>query len=279
MMRAAVLFVLSLLMVQLLPASGAAQAEGGAPVDDARVAAQRLWEQAVAAKGGRERLYAVRNFMVSSNSRYGSSPRPDVAAGVAEENLYVLPGKWWSFQDYRPGKMGYSLDVLDFERDIWWHTGPGKRVPLTPRADVRREIFENFKGRFHQAQLIYLMETQAVKPEILRARTAHDGLKKVDVVETLVDGSRVDFYLDRKTHLPSRIVMDIPGTRSNGRMDYSCRLGDYLEVNSIQMPQRVDCLDKESRMTYRFNVPYDEAVFERPPTPDMSAGAWKAPAN
>ncbi|HEY0005398.1 MAG TPA: hypothetical protein VGB17_11365 [Pyrinomonadaceae bacterium] len=280
-MKTFAVLALSLSLTLLsLPGLCAAQAFKGknVPDDKSRLKAQRLWEQAIAAKGGRERLYAVSNFVVSSKSSFGLSPRPDVMAGVKEENLYVLPGKWWSFSDYRPGKMGYSIDVLDFERSTWWHTSPGKKVPLSPRPEVRQDVFNNFKERFRQAQFIYLMETQWVKPTIVGARTEREGLRKMDVVETLIDGVRVDFYLDRQTHLPRKIATDFPGVRTGGKMDYTCRLDDYVEINGLRMPQKVDCLDKNNRTAYQFNVPYNAAIFEHPPTPDMSAEAWKISA-
>ena len=246
--------------------------------------AERLWEQALAAKGGRERLYAVRNFVVSSTSRFRSSPRPDVAAGLTEESLYVLPGKWWSFSDYRPGKMGYHIDVLDFDRERRWYASPGKSVPLPSRPDVDKAVFEDFRYRFRQAQFLYLSETKWAKPTFTGARTESIGGKKFEVIETIIDDQRsvrADFYLDRETHLPARIVIDSRAARGSGKgsMDYVCRLDDYANVGGIQMPQIVNCGDKENQTTYQFNVDYDEAIFERPPTSaDAKPDAWRVTA-
>jgi hypothetical protein len=55
-----------------------------------------VWEQAIAAKGGRERLYAVRNILESyKNKRF-----------VA---LYVFPDKFWRWADDRPTPLGIYI--------------------------------------------------------------------------------------------------------------------------------------------------------------------------
>lgn len=303
-MRAFVLFLLLLLTLLASVVFCSPKVSSGANLTDnaSRLQAERLWEQAIAAKGGRERLYAIRNFVVSSKSRFRLSPRPDVAVGIAEASLYILPGKWWNFVDYRPGKMGYSINVLDFDRAIWWTASPGKKVPLLSRPDLDKALIEGFRYRFRQAQFLYLLETKWTKPTLVGARTDSIGLNQYDVVETVIaeremrrlvkEGStkqlkveviddesevRSDFYLDRKTHLPMRIVIDSRAARGSGKgaMDDICSLGDYAEVDGIQMPGKVNCGDKENRTSYQFNVDYNERIFERPPTPDMKTDAWR----
>lgn len=302
-MRAFVLFLLALLtlmcpFVFCLPNSHAVNlTDHGSLLE-----ADKLWEQAIAAKGGRQRLYDIGNFVVSSKSRFRSSPLPDVAVGITEESLYVLPGKWWNFFDYRPGKMGYRINVLDFDRSIWWTASPGKKVPLPSRPDLNKAVLEGFRNRFRQAQFLYLLETKWAKPTLVGARTDSIGFNKYDVVETVIaeremrqlvkEGStkrlnleviddegevRADFYLDRKTHLPVRIVTDSRAVRGSGKgaPDDSCILDDYAEVGGIQMPRMVNCGDKENRTSYQFNVDYNESIFEHPPTPDMKPDAWR----
>ena len=59
----------------------------------------------MAAKGGRDRLRAIRNFVVTSRQEFSRSPRPEVAVYEARERLAVLPDKLWEYTDYRPGLM------------------------------------------------------------------------------------------------------------------------------------------------------------------------------
>ena len=299
-MRAFIVFLLALLpllgpFVFCLPNSPAV-------ANGSLLEAEKLWEQAIAAKGGRERLYAIGNFVVSSKSRFRSSPRPDVAVGITEESLYVLPGKWWNFFDYRPGKMGYRINVLNFDRSIWWTVSSGKKVPIPSRPDLDKAFLEDFRYRFRQAQFLYLLETKWIKPTLVGARTDSIGFNKYDVVETLIaerqmrrlvqEAStkrlklevidderevRADFYLDRKTHLPVRIVTDSRAARGSGKgaMDDTCSLDDYAEVGGIQMPGIVNCGYKENRTSYQFNVDYNESIFEHPPTRDLKPDAWR----
>jgi hypothetical protein len=246
---------------------------GANPPADVRAQAERLWEQAVEAKGGRARLRAVRNFVAASNSRYQRSPRPDVAAGISEESLYVLPGRWWSFWDYRPGRLGYGVNVFDFDKQVGWLSSDGRQASRLDRQD----IFDDFLYRFRRAQFVYLLETESVKPTPVNARTAYIGFKKFDVVETTVDGARVDFYLDRETHLPVRIMTGAtPGARRSGRLNYGIDLGDYAEIEGVRMPQKVNWADASNRTTYRFNVEYRAGLFERPPAPGSESNGWAA---
>src|SRR5688500_13844780 len=101
-------------------------AAGGQSPAAARAQAEALWEQAVAAKGGRERLRSVRSFVVASSSRYERSPRPDVAAGISTESLFVLPGRWWSVWDYRPGKLGHGVNLFDFDKGVGFLSSNGR---------------------------------------------------------------------------------------------------------------------------------------------------------
>lgn len=273
-MKAFAIFTLGLIFTLAVSGWRAAQATAETR-EQVRQEAEKLWEQAVTAKGGRERLYGVRNFVVSSNSRYGQSPRADVATGIVEENLYVLPGKWWSFRDYRPGKLGYGVNLLDFERNTGWISSGGR----PPVPVERRDLFDDFKYRFRQAQFIYLLETETVKPTLIKARSAFVGFKKFDVIETTIDGARVDFYLDRKTHLPVRIVTGAtPGARATGKLNYTVRLDDYIDIDGIRMPQKVSYGDADNRTTYHINVAYNQRLFERPPTSDMGRESWKESA-
>ncbi len=304
-MRAIVVFVFPFVMLLSPLVFCAAQTPTLANLadDGSRQEAERLWEQAITAKGGRERLYAIRNFVVSSNSRFRFSPRPDVAERIREESLYVLPGKWWNFEDYRPGKMGYRINVLDFDLAIRWTTGPGRKIPQPPTQDLDKAVLEDFRYRFRQAQFLYLLETRWAKPTLVDARSDSIGPNKFDVVETVIAKRemrrgvlerssrrlqaevidderevRADVYLDRKTHLPVRIAIDVKAARGSGKgeMDYVCRLDDYVDIGGIQMPQRVNCGDEENRTSYQFNVDYNESIFEHPPTQDMKPDAWRA---
>lgn len=103
------------------------------------------------------------------------------------------------------------------------------------------------------AQLSYLMETDWVQPEPVRAvRTRFEGMKGI-LLETRVGQDRVDYYLDGKTHLPV-VIMWPKGFRMY-------RLAGYAEVSGIQLPHRVlhrDAADVEQGgPTFQFRVRYE----------------------
>ncbi|MER3453502.1 MAG: hypothetical protein C4344_07780 [Acidimicrobiia bacterium] len=93
----------------------------------------------------------------------------------------------------------------------------------------------------------------------------------MDIVQTVVDGERVDFYLDRESHLPLKI--SFPAADERGT--YYVTFSDYREVDGIQMPRRVSYMGGGWILTnYQLNVAYDEAIFERPPSIEAGPEAW-----
>ena len=105
------------------------------------------------------------------------------------------------------------------------------------------------------------------------------------MIETEVGQLRLDFYLDRKTHLPVKVVTEgnpgMPGM--SRRMDLMVTFEDYLEVDGIQMPRRitrqplltrVERRDTE-RARYRFNVTFDEEIFNHPISKKAKSKDWE----
>jgi len=248
--------------------------------------ANALWDLAISAKGGREKLHSVRSLVVSSRSRNLGGPK-DIP-GDHTVSLFVLPDKLWQWIDSRPGAFGLNISVLDFGRAVGWElsdrwdsarpitTKPSQFNPSDPAYDSKADSkYRSIRERFLEDQLVYLMETKFLKPTLVGARKAKVGSRKVDVIEGVVDRERVEFYLDPKSHLPLRIVFI---TRLESGRDFVdvIHLADYAEVGGIQMPHRVSwASDEDNRTTYQINVDYDPAIFERPPRTDMGPEAWK----
>jgi hypothetical protein len=51
----------------------------------------------------------------------------------------------------------------------------------------------------------------------------------------------------------------------------SALLSEYADVDGIQMPHKIEDIPQR----YRFNVDYDEALFEVPPTVEAGPEAWR----
>jgi hypothetical protein len=127
--------------------------------------------------------------------------------------------------DYRPGWMGESGSVLDIAH---------YRVIGMP---IHRPV-HGLYDRLQRAE--------------------------VDIVETRVGDERVDFWIDRVSHLPVRVASFRVVRAGSPPFEQIYRLGDYAPLEAIQMAGKVrtgdDTTDKVST-TFRFNVEYDDAVF------------------
>src|SRR6185369_389422 len=236
---------------------------------DDRESAERLWEQAIAAKGGRERLYSINNLQLSINEKQWAGLR---RASFIIEALYVFPEKYWEWSDQRPMIFGLTITMENWEQGIHWgYIQRGKD------KGSLGQVQEGYLGRMSymiNRQLDYLMETRWVKPIPVSVERGKVGGHPVDIIHTVIKefpqgAERISFVLDRKSHLALQVIYH---TITFGQ-EYSggLRLSDYTEVNGIQMPTKVDGF----KTSYQFNVEYDQRVFEQPPSPEAGLAAWK----
>jgi len=267
--------MMALLMVSSVWANGFSQE--GKPVqseEDNRREAERIWELAIAAKGGRERLHAVTNLQISTRDKYWYTIFKRVP--YIEEGLYVFPGKYWQWHDERETIFGFSLRVYNHERDLYLsyldHGGGGS---------ISRP-FDYVRGRsglitLYDIQLRYLMETKWVKPIPIRVEKTKLGRESVYLVQTIVKGyptrdgkdeERIGFALDQKTYLPLKVNHYVI---SSGKVfSGGIRLTDYKEVSGIQMPAKVSGL----KTSYQINVEYDDQIFTRGPNVEAGIKQW-----
>ena len=260
------------------------------PDDSNRQRAQMLWEEAIRAKGGRERLHSINSFVISStidafliDPGFGSYTKAGHTDSEAER-LYAMPGKAWLYE-YTPSfSVSLEATVINVERNLCLVTlapiGPARSVPGLSEC-----VPTIWPERLIQDPVLYLMETKWVRPVPVRTRTEGKGKKQQDVIETVVGELHVDFYLDRKTKLPVKLItQEYHGDpRMPRRMDLMVTLEDYVEVDGIQMPRRVireplltqvQRRDTE-RAKYRFNVTYDEEIFNHPVSRKAKLKDWE----
>src|SRR5689334_21700927 len=164
---------------------------------DDRSPAETLWDQAIAAKGGRDRLNGIQSFAIKERARFDKPARPDMAVGQVEQIVVQLPDLWWSFSDYRPGKMGYCVRVVNTTTGRHWATSGGAASKTAPDRSTGE--------RLRRFEYVYFLETRWLQPTPLRASRAQLGRHPVDRVETAIDDQPVLFDLDVESHLPVRI--------------------------------------------------------------------------
>ncbi len=216
--------------------------------------AKQLWEMAIAAKGGRDKLDQVRSLMTSNKT------------GTTVDFM-VFPDFYFSWFDASPSKFGLLVEMFNFKRDNGYVLLGGK-VFIDKTLDPKL-------SRFLEPQLYYLLETRWFKPEILRASKATIGAKRVDQVEVMVEEAGTPFrcgvFLDEKTHLPLRIGFY---SNSSARMFKWVDLDEYQEVAGIKVPTRISGDNgKWSPIAVEINVDYEPDFFNH--NPDLKAGPYQ----
>lgn len=240
---------------------------------DERRSAVMLWADAVAAKGGRARLAAIHSFAIREKTVYRKPTLPEMATGKDSQIVCKLPNGWWEFLDYRPGKMGYSVRVVDAKTGEGWAGHGGPATPL-----MRPDTFTPYRVRVLQA--VYFLETQWIRPEPVRASRLLLGAKPVDRVETIVDGDSIVYYLDAATRLPVRVEatrrsLKPPRPGLSDEMTFVYDLASYHDVDGIQVPARVSAGAETAEVHLEINPEYDPSIFSMPPSPGSTIESWR----
>ena len=248
----------------------------GSAQEDRRTA-QALWEEAIAARGGRERLAGIRSFAILQKTRFRGFMTRDVARGKVDQIVCELPDKWWEFLDYRPGLMGYSVEVVDTLTGLGWASLSG-----TPARPFRRPD-TNAAYRMRQLQYVYFLQTRSVQPRPRGASRVRLGLRSADRVDTVMDDESVVFYFDPATHLPLRIETSRkitlkpprPEVKGTGQLKYVFELADYQEVGGVKVPGRVKLGGDAAESRVEINPDYDPSIFTNPPASDATIDSWR----
>jgi len=222
--------------------------------DNTQKKAARVWEQALAAKGGRDKLHRISNIAVSTEARLTKKNR------IRREEFCVFPDKYWFWDDYRPSNLGLTIMMYDYAN---------KTSYMVTNGEVNKppELNEYWRRAPVALQLEYLLESRWVAPKVIRSMPGHVEQRAVDNVETLVNSNRVDFSFDQETHLLLRVrYYDVPREHT---------FSDYVDVGGLKVPSKVDYGDQKYSVRIQFNVTYNESIFLKPPP--MSAGpeAWR----
>ncbi len=241
-----------------------------APDNPDRVAARAIWEQMLAAKGGRERLMAVRSMELTGRDLFGE---------FDGETIDVFPDRSWKWlgSPSRPFSLSVcnvAAGISQFSRLNFWHsTNTDMQNSGCPRA-------------LQSDQLLWLNETAWLRPDPLRIVHEKALPESVDVVETRLDGTfyRADFYVDKRTHLPIEVV---EYEMHPIQIAAHYRLPNYHQVDGIMVPSGISMghpgrpPENEIRFTsanksdIHFNVAYREETFTERPLVDLGPSAWK----
>jgi hypothetical protein len=269
----ALLLFLHLCFVTLVNPSTKTKKQSVAKDQSAEQEARKLWEQAISAKGGRERLYSVRNVLMSSRAQY--TTHLGKHNSKRREELFVLPDKTWAWDDMRPDVFGLRIEMYNYEAKISYVL-----TPDAPKVEIRHLTQEYTWEEFGllNSQVVSFMETKWVKPVPMVVCQGTVNGQLVDIIQTQVFGKRFDFALDRLTRLPVLVSSyDKLITGGEGFTIFNVYLSDYVEVNGIKMPQKIT---PENGATYservQINVDYNEGIFAKPTTIEAGPEAWRS---
>lgn len=221
--------------------------------------AEKVWENLIKAKGGRDKLHSVTNLLSNMSE---SSTRLD-----------IFPNLFWGLSHRADGSP--IVSIADF----------GKNDEYSANE---RGIIDIKHGSFVSNGLLWrvavLLETKWDKPEVLRVKRIGTGKKMFDVIETIVYGRRVDFIFD-----PEELLVSYVKFYDESEVFYAAFLfSDYTSIDGIQMPRTwkqstvygsddsvwKDRKAKLRAIKFAFNVDFDPKLFKRP----LRAGSkddWK----
>lgn len=231
---------------------------------------QELWEQAVKAKGGHQRLRAVHTLAVYMK------PAAIVLTGPPATWLFVFPDRYFEYDGRGSGSYPFvaanGIGMADSPRSITVDGGADRvamdanGIPRTAWHLTRME-----RDRLTLNQLVFLLETAWLQPAPVAAK--HEVL-------TVEAGGRTFRLSLNKEHLPER-VLSLSNSGKKRKTEYDYHLDRYREFQGVFLPTRVALTTGLRLWTwdvdYEIDAKYNPKLFER--TPDLADGPepWRRP--
>jgi len=239
-----------------------------------RIEAERVWEQMVKVRGGRDKLHSISNILLTKG----------INADSVQIELYVYPNRYWEWSRNKALRDSLWITMANLD------TGVFVVVEHETLVANRHKLSEAERTNYRESYLIaacrFLLETKWLRPTPIRVTRKKLGKEQVDVVETRFTtlseykNWRVDFYID-----PESLV--VKGVENYGDDEIAGRYTSfqgYTTVEGIDVPQKfgVSLSIKDfskiyySSLSFRFNVDYDKRLFETSPSMNAGPDAWKS---
>ncbi len=236
--------------------------------------AKELWELALQAKGGRERINGIESIAFIRDYRPTVSVR---MTAFPDKSFY-----WWGELDAKG--TGVACEIKNYASGFGFN-----QVGIFPRKtyqDIRTDpAFQStgsgelFKGEIlRDNQLRFLLETRWQRPELLSAGKATIGGRSYDRVDVRIPGDTAAshaIFLDEKTHLPMRFqtCRDTKGTLTGS--NWGTEFRSYKVIDGISLPTQISEIGsgRWDKIQIELNPEYEPKVFER--EPDLRAGPFQ----
>ncbi|MGC9948466.1 MAG: hypothetical protein ABSF64_19030 [Bryobacteraceae bacterium] len=215
---------------------------------------REVWEQAVQAKGGRDRLHSVHALAIYMK------PADVKLPGPLTNWLCVFPDRFFEFEGPIAGSE--RAVVVDGTADRVSLDATGK-----PRSTGHLTWME--RDRLTLNQLVFLLESAWLQPRPVEVR--HSVL----VVEAA--GRMYRLFLNNAS-LPERILSPpIPGQKPKIRYEY--KLERYREFEGVMLPARVAWVGDVREWTwdvdYEIDAKYNPKLFARMPNTADGPEPWR----
>ena len=202
---------------------------------------QEVWEQAIKAKGGRERLLSVHSLAIYMK------PAPVNLRGRATNWLCVFPDRYFEYDGAGIGGSQRAI-VVDAAADRAATDATG--IPRNARHLTSYE-----SDRLAVNQIVFLLESAWLEPKPVEVR-GH-------VLTVQAAGHRYRLSLD-KGGLPERVLSS----------PYDYRLQHYRDFQGVMLPARVasvgSMVESIWDVDYEVDAKYNPKLFER--MPDLANG-------
>jgi hypothetical protein len=212
--------------------------------------AQVVWEQAVQAKGGRERLHQVQSLAIYMK------PAPVSLAGPLATWLCAFPDRYFEFTGPARAHVSRAI-VVD---------AGANRIAMDATGMPRRQasLGGPQRERLMLNQILFLLDSNWLHPEPVEVRGR---------VLTVQAGERTFQLSLNSAHLPERIRSSlVPGQAIQTKYDY--RMQNYRAFAGILLPTRVSETSASGEavwdVDYEVDAKYNPALFQR--MPDLAAG-------
>jgi hypothetical protein len=234
------------------------------PVDArAAASASKLIDDALAAKGGKAKLAALKSFKLVAA---GSTTLPGQSVPLEITRVFVAPDKMRIDATFKPpGAPGDVVVSVGLSGQTGWQRGPDPKTGSYAVIDVT------------DAALQTLSFERWREPELILLKAAETGAKLTPLPDDTVDGKpcsvvklrspfgevEVSVYIDKKTKLVARMSYTDGGNTEND--DFS----DYRDVSGVKIAHkrsssgggRTTALELK---TVEFDAKIDPTVFNKP---------------
>lgn len=228
--------------------------------------AHQIWEQAIIAKGGRERILNLKTLLTYNRKK-------------TSVGLNVLPDKfWWWSKDREP--IGTNVLMYNYLTNIGYRIKSDLypfSYPLTnePKELTLSELLPN------------LLETNWIKPKLLGAEVTKINGQEFDVVCVEISYSanqkpvtdRHDYIFNQQTHLLFQDIRYFDKKIGGGYL--TTEYSNYVETKGLKFATKTIGKFKDGKIwnnseyLVEVDVDYREDLFDKPPSIKDGSDGWK----